>query len=342
MTRPPIRGSLSPIAAREASSPLHESRHNSSRSKSVLTSHHSPMTPQLKETSTYLQRLGFATAPPPTLDTLRQLQLRHTAAFPFDTLNTLMRAPVPVDLASLEQKLLRDGRGGYCFELNRLFLALLLQLGFDARGLTGRVVMGGPEDAVPPRTHLLLLVTIDGTRHIADVGFGGMVPTAPLRLDTEDEQPTPHETYRLTHRDGQYTLRAQVAGTWRALYVFDLQPQAEIDYEVSNWYVSTHPSSHFLGQLVAACTGPGLRKTLNQGSYTVHRIGAASERRPLADADAVIDLLLGEFGIRVPPHPDIHAAITAWMLRHTTAAEEQSPATAPDATDAEHGDPVDA
>lgn len=277
------------------------------------------MSPRLQDITTYLQRLGYPSAPPPTLDSLRELQRRHTAEFPFETLATLLRMPVPIGLASLERKLLHEGRGGYCFELNRMFLALLQQLGYDARGLTGRVLMGGPEDALPARTHLLVLVTIEGVRYIADVGFGGMVPTAPLRLDTDEAQATPHEFYRVQPRDGQYVLRAQVGEEWRAMYVFDLQRQVDIDFEVANWYVSAHPESPFLGQLFVARTGEGLRKTFNNGSFAVHRLGQDSARRELTDADSVIEVLGTEFGIQVPAHPQLHEAIEHLLAKSVAA-----------------------
>ena len=268
-----------------------------------------PRSEGLQDLSGYLGRLGFAAPPIPTLETLRELQARHTATFPFETLSTMLRAPVPVDLPSLERKILNGGRGGYCYELNRLYLALLKRLGFQARGVTGRVVMGGPEDAWTARTHLLVLVSLDEKNYISDVGFGGMVPTAPLALDIDEEQLTPHGIYRVAQDQGRFTLYADVAGNWRAMYVFDLQPQADIDFEVGNWYVSTHRDSTFLGQLVAAIATPGLRRTLHNGSYAIHRIGAASERRQLTDADEVINLLQTAFGIRVPQHPDLRSVL---------------------------------
>ena len=258
---------------------------------------------------TYLGRLGYSSAPPPTLEALRELQLRHTAEFPFETLSTMLRAPVAVDPAAIQDKLLRQGRGGYCFELNQLFLLLLQALGFEARGLTGRVVMGGPEDALTARTHMLVLVALDGVRYIADVGFGGMVPTGPLLLDSEAQQVTPLEPYRLTLRDGSYTLRALVGEEWRAMYVFDLQAAAEIDYKVASWYVSTHPESPFLGQMIVARTGHQLRKTLHNGSFAIHRLGETSERVQLRDVDAVLDVLRDEFAIQVPEHPELRGTI---------------------------------
>jgi N-hydroxyarylamine O-acetyltransferase len=258
--------------------------------------------PRLTDLALYLRRLGFDMPPAPTLETLRRLQLRHTGVFPFENLTTLSGEPVLIDLPSIEKKVLHAGRGGYCYELNNLYLALLQALGFDARGISGRVVMGQPEGAWTARTHRLSLVTLDGVRYISDVGFGGMVPTAPLLLDTADEQITPHESYRIEqHADG-YTLRARVAGEWRAMYIFDLQRQEDIDYAVGNWYVSTHPESPFARQLMVARTGEGWRRTLNNGSFAIHRMGCDSERREVADVQALIGVLESEFDIRVPTH----------------------------------------
>ncbi|MHC8285387.1 arylamine N-acetyltransferase family protein [Pseudomonas sp. XS1P51] len=258
--------------------------------------------PRLTTPALYLQRLGFDAPPAPTLETLRQLQLRHTGVFPFENLTTLSGEPVLIDLPSIERKVLHDGRGGYCYELNYLFLILLQELGFDARGISGRVVMGQPEGTWTARTHRLSLVTLDGVRYITDVGFGGMVPTAPLMLDSPAEQFTFHEPYRIEQHEDGYTLRANVAGEWRAMYIFDLQRQEDIDYAVGNWYVSTHPESSFTKQLMVARTGEGWRRTLNNGSFAIHRVGSESERRQVVDVDELSELLESEFGIRVPVH----------------------------------------
>jgi len=266
----------------------------------------------------YLQRLGYDTPPAPTLQTLQALQLRHVCTFAFESLSTLMRVPVPIDLPSVEQKVLLDGRGGYCYELNQMFLALLQALGFDARGITGRVVMGGPPDAHTARTHRLSLVTLDGVRYISDVGFGGMVPSSPLQLDTEAVQATAHEPYRLTF-DGQgnYTLWAQVGEEWRGLYVFDLQAQAAIDYEIGNWYVSTHPDSPFVGQLKVARLAPGKRHTLNNANYAVHFLDRPSEKHTLGSADELLELLTETFGIRVPVDTTLRQTLDGLVIANS-------------------------
>lgn len=266
----------------------------------------------------YLQRLGYDSPPAPTLQTLQDLQLRHVCTFAFENLSSLMRLPVPIDLPSVEQKVLLEGRGGYCYELNQMFLALLQELGFDARGITGRVVMGGAPDARTARTHRLSLVTLDGVRYITDVGFGGMVPSSPLLLDTEAVQATAHEPYRLTF-DGQgsYTLWAQVAEEWRGLYVFDLQVQAAIDYEIGNWYVSTHPDSVFIGQLKVARLAAGKRHTLNNAHYAIHYLDRPSEKRALASADEVLQVLTETFGIRVPETPALRAVLDGLVMANS-------------------------
>lgn len=270
----------------------------------------------LSDSRAYLAQLGYDEPPPPTLDTLRALQERHVRRFPFENLSTLQRLPVPIDTPSLERKIVHGGQGGYCYELNLLFLALLRELGFEARGLTGRVVMGARETAWPPRTHLLILVTFEAHGdYIADVGFGRMVPTVPLRVTADGPQATPLEWFNLEAGNGQYTLQAKISGIWRALYVFDLQRQEEIDFEIGNWYISTHPASPLASQLIVAQPGDGLRKSLINGAFAVHSLDAVSERRQIDSADELLELLQSEFGIRVPQHPNLTSVLERLLCR---------------------------
>lgn len=263
----------------------------------------------------YLQRIGADRPPAPTLAALAELQRRHNAAIPFETIDTLLRRPVAIDFDSVQRKLLHDGRGGYCYELNGLFLELLRALGFDARALSARVLLES-SDAATARTHRLSLVSIDGVDYIVDVGFGGNTPTAPLRLDRRGPQDTPHERYRLEPDGADHILQVGIGDTWRPLYRFDLRPQVPADDEVGNWYVCTHPQSSFLGQLRVAMTGPGWRRTLGNGRVGLHRSDQPSEHRPLVDSDDVIDTLRHGFGIRVPDDPQLRPAIETWLGAH--------------------------
>ena len=126
---------------------------------------------------------GFDTGvPSATLETLRALHGLHPLAISFENLDTLAGVPVKLDLRSLEHKLVHSRRGGYCFEQNLLFKHALGALGFDATALAARVVWERPAGEVRARTHMVLLVALEGRRYVCDVGFGGLTPTAPLEL----------------------------------------------------------------------------------------------------------------------------------------------------------------
>ncbi|MGF1627728.1 MAG: arylamine N-acetyltransferase, partial [Alphaproteobacteria bacterium] len=145
----------------------------------------------------YCARIGYDGPREPTLSVLRALHRAHAQAIPFENLDPFLGRPVHLESAPLYGKLLAGGRGGYCFEQNRLFADALEGLGFAVTGLAARVLWNGPEDAVTPRSHMLLRVDFGDDVWIADVGFGAMTLTAPLRLVRDQVQETPHEPFRL-------------------------------------------------------------------------------------------------------------------------------------------------
>src|SRR5690606_13630560 len=169
----------------------------------------------------YFQRINFAGSIAPTLSTLEQLHVLHTAAIPFENLTPLMRLPVRLELRNLEQKLLFEKRGGYCIEHNLLFKAMLEDLGFPVQAHGARVLWGHPEDSERPVSHLVLTVDVGGVTYLADTGFGGLTLTAPLRLRAEREQETPHETFRLLGGEPEWRVEAKLGEEWRALYTFE-------------------------------------------------------------------------------------------------------------------------
>jgi N-hydroxyarylamine O-acetyltransferase len=265
----------------------------------------------------YFKRIGYTDGPrAPTLDTLRGLHLHHAQAIAFEDLDPISGRPVKLDLPSLERKILHEGRGGYCFEQNLLFSHVLRELGFDVQGLAARVTWNAPENTVRKRSHMLLLIRFDGERYIADVGFGGVTLTAPLRLVTGIEQTTPHEPFRLIEQDGEFVLQAQIRGAWNSVYRFDLQRQHQVDYEVSSWYLSNHPQSTFVLNLMAARPVPGRRYALVNNTLTVHELGGASDQRTLSSVSDLRAVLEGEFGLRLPVgNAEIEAALARVITR---------------------------
>ncbi len=248
----------------------------------------------------YFQRIGYIGDRTPTLKTLQSIHQHHAEAIAFENLNSFLKQPVPLDLKSLQQKLIHEGRGGYCFEQNRLLGLVLIAVGFQVTNLAARVLLNLPEGTITPRTHMLLQVAIDGEKYIADVGFGGLTLTAPLSLTPDIEQSTPHEPFRLIATDQAYIMQAYIGQEWKSLYRFDLQEQQLPDYEVSNWYVSTHPNSLFVTTLIAARPDTDCRYALRNNQLTTHYLDGRTERRVLSTATELRTVLEDVFHLQLP------------------------------------------
>lgn len=262
------------------------------------------MEPEI-DLSAYLRRIGWSAPVMPTLRCLNGLIAVHVAAIPFENLNPLLGLPVALTPEALDAKIIRGGRGGYCFEQNLLFGRALRAIGFELTGLCARVLWNRPPGTLPPRTHMVLWVAIDGVDYLVDVGFGGQVLTGALRFEPDVAQRTPHEPYRLTMVDGDWRLEALIGDDWRPLYRFDLQPQQQIDYELANYYTATSPNSHFTSTLTVARTEPGRRLGLRNREFSIRRMGGETERRILDSAAEICAMLEDEFRIRLPDHPDL-------------------------------------
>jgi N-hydroxyarylamine O-acetyltransferase len=133
----------------------------------------------------YLVRIGYSGSLDPTVETLCGLHLAHVTNIPFENLDILLGRAISLDLHSLEAKLVACGRGGYCFEHNTLFGAVLESLGFAVTRLAARVRFGS--ETIRPRSHMLLSVKLDGEPWLADVGFGAEGLLHSIRLRQEDE-----------------------------------------------------------------------------------------------------------------------------------------------------------
>jgi N-hydroxyarylamine O-acetyltransferase len=257
----------------------------------------------------YLQRIGYTGARSPTLETLRALQVLHPLAIPFENLDTLSGRPVRLDLPSLEAKLVRSRRGGYCFEQNLLLKHALGALGFSVTALAARVVWERPAGEVRARTHMVLLVDLAGAPYICDVGFGGLTPTAPVALAPDVEQVTPHEKLRVVREQSEFAVEALVRAEWKRLYRFDLQEQHQVDVELLNHYVMSHADSPMRSRLIAARVAVDRRFGLGNGVLRTHVLDAASEQRRLDSAAELRSVLATTFGIEVPSGHDVDAAL---------------------------------
>ncbi|WP_048647066.1 arylamine N-acetyltransferase family protein [Nitratireductor soli] len=274
----------------------------------------------------YLTRIGYSGPREASPTVLRALHRLHPQVIAFENLDPLLgRLPVRLEVGSLMDKLVHGGRGGYCFEQNLLFGHLLSALGFHVSGLAARILWNQPEGAKTPRGHMLLNVRVDGENYIADVGFGALTLTAPLRLRPVLEQETPHERFRLIEQDGLFRLDARIGDEWRPVYSFDLQEQVQADYEITNYYLSSNPSSHFRTTLIAARPFAEGRYALLGNRLTMHALDAPPQRRMLSSVAELRDVLSSLFLIDVPDDRDsILASVIKPPTPGRTSAKERS------------------
>jgi N-hydroxyarylamine O-acetyltransferase len=265
--------------------------------------------PHTIDIGAYFARIGYSGPRTATVETLRALHALHPAAIAFENLDPLLGVRVRLDHDSVERKLVQARRGGYCFEQNGLFALALTALGFKVTGLAARVYVK-TEPGKIRRSHMLLKVDLPEGSYIADVGFGAWALSGPLRLLEQGEQETPHGPFRVASVGDYFDVQTVVDGGWTTLYRFMLEEQLPTDYEVANWYCSTHPDSRFLTELMVARLPAGRRLGMLNNRLSIHHPDGRTERRELKSAAEIADVLENEFLIQLPkPREEVMAAL---------------------------------
>jgi len=251
----------------------------------------------LPDLDAYFSRIGYRGSRAPTLETLRALHLAHALTIPFENLTVLGGERVLLDPDELERKLVMQKRGGYCFEQNGFFAVVLRALGFDVSTLIARVRWMLPEEVDTARTHMLLLVRLPEGEFVADVGFGSLTMTSPIRLELDVEQETPHEPRRLVSHEDGYELQGKLGQEWATVYRFTLDRARRSDYEVANWHTSTHPASIFTQFLIVTRPFTDRRVTLFNTGLTVRYLDGRVETGTLETPAEIAEVLGSTFGL---------------------------------------------
>jgi N-hydroxyarylamine O-acetyltransferase len=245
----------------------------------------------------YLARIDYRGGRDPNSATLEGLHLAHGTHIPFENCAIHLGQPIRLDLESLQAKLVRARRGGYCFEHNTLFAAALEALGFRVSRLAARVRIGATR--VLPRTHMLLEVAADGRDWLADVGFGAGGPLSPVPLEPDDEVRQAQGSHRVVESERLLVLQELQRDQWCDLYAFTREPQYPVDFEMANHFTSTHPDSIFVRTLTAQRQALEKRWTLRNHELLVEG-GGRTEKRDITDAE--LGLILSEtFGLAFAP-----------------------------------------
>jgi N-hydroxyarylamine O-acetyltransferase len=253
----------------------------------------------------YLKRIAYAGALEPTLGTLRALHRAHLYSVPFENLDIHLGRPIVLDEAALHRKVVGERRGGFCYELNGLFAALLRALGFEVTMLEAgvRKADGG---FGPPFDHLVLAVrgpggdAADGRRWLVDVGFGESF-LDPLRFAAGQEQRQDTGAYRIDAVDGEYVLRRRAVegGPWDAEHRFRDRPHVLGDFAGMCVYHQRSPESPFTKGRVCTLPTPDGRVTMRDNRLIITRHGRRSEQ-PVSGEATFRAALRAHFGIDLP------------------------------------------
>lgn len=250
------------------------------------------------DVNTYLRRINYNGSLAPTAQTLRQLQLAHLKAVPFENLSIHSGQPIVLNDEALFEKIVGRRRGGFCYELNGLFAALLRALGFNVVMLSAGVTTAAGEFG-PDFDHMALLVALE-ERWLADVGFGDSF-LEPLLLDRRDEQVQGERAYKIVS-EGDHLILRQREGEeeWKSQYRFTLEPHIFPDYAEMCLYHQTSPQSHFTKARVCTRATSEGRITLSETRLITTVKNTARQERAVNNPDEFAQLLREQFGIDMP------------------------------------------
>jgi N-hydroxyarylamine O-acetyltransferase len=243
----------------------------------------------------YLRRINYAGSTAPTAETLREIHRAHLFAVPFENLDIHLGRKIVCDEDAFLHKIVSERRGGFCYELNGAFAALLRALGFQVTLLSARVARS--DGASPEFDHLTLRVDLD-VPWLVDVGFGDSF-LEPLRLEATVEQPQIGRIYRVQEIEGVFGLEVMAADKWKREYSFTLQSRQISEFAEMCDYHQTSPESHFTRKRICSRPTPEGRITLSDRTLIETRNGVRLER-VLSGEDEWLAKLHELFGVTLP------------------------------------------
>jgi N-hydroxyarylamine O-acetyltransferase len=243
----------------------------------------------------YLKRINYQGSLAPTAETLRELQVAHLLSVPFENLSIHAKQPIVLEDEALFAKIVERRRGGFCYECNGLFAALLRALGFKITMLSAEVA--DAEGVFGPAfDHMTLMVSLE-QRWLVDVGFGDSF-FGPLRLDERGEQFQGSRAYRIDSGGALFTLMQRIDGDeWKAQYRFTLEPHEYADYAEMCRYHQTSPQSHFTRARLCSLATDGGRITLSDLRFITTSANDEKQERTLTSEAEYEAILRERFGI---------------------------------------------
>lgn len=252
----------------------------------------------------YFARIGYEGTRQPSLATLTELQAAHLIEVPFENLHVFYRVGVRVDVHWSYHKIVEQRRGGWCFELNGCFAELLRRLGYRVDLLSCRTFEPASGGLSPDFDHLALLVHLDETSFLVDVGWGDN-PLAPLPIESGEYDSRPRPTR--IEADGSFvSLLEYVEGddgssTWELQYQASRRPRQLDQFDTRSRYLQHQPGLAWTDKplVTRATSALGGRVTLHRDRLRRRGDDLSIEDHPVA-AERWETELHEWFGLSVP------------------------------------------
>lgn len=256
--------------------------------------------------SAYFERIGYAGTPRVDLATLTELHRRHLRAVPYENFDVQFGRTLSIDPKAAFDKIVGQGRGGWCYEMNGVLGAVLMELGFPVTRMAGAVLRGERGDRALGN-HLVLRVELDRP-YIADVGFGdGILEPFPL---AEGDHPCAGFDFRLERLDDGWLRFHNHAQGGAPYFDFQDQPAEPDQLSATCRWLNTSPDSIFVQ--TALCfrhTPEGIDALLGRAFRSVTPTGKTQHL--IESADEFVSLLKHRFGLDLPRAADLWPRIRA-------------------------------
>ncbi|MBR4941950.1 MAG: arylamine N-acetyltransferase [Clostridia bacterium] len=246
----------------------------------------------------YLSRIGAEFSGQANAEALSDLQYAHLTSVPYETEDILRGVRINLNIDSLYEKIVENHRGGFCFELNKLFGDLLRTLGYEVTDYIARYLRG--ETGIPHRRHQVLRVKCaDGKEFLCDVGVGALIPLRPVPYDFTAVTAQENGTYSL-RRDPRFgvVLIERYGDGWRDVYGFTEDVQLAPDYDYATFWCEFSPDSIFNKRHMLSIRKDGnLRCTLDGNLYRVFSAEGVTEEE--LSTQKTSEIMAEVFGIRL-------------------------------------------
>lgn len=253
----------------------------------------------IPDVDAYLQRLAVGREEILDKSYLDALIYAHQCKIVFENLDVCRtHKPISLEIGDIFRKVIGNGRGGYCFELNALFTQLLKDLGYAAYPCMSRIVRG--KDFIPPILHRGIIVSLEDEMYFCDVGYGGPMPPGAVLIEDGHSAKIHGEHFHMRRRDSYWWIlsRTTSSGEREDVLEFYTMPQENVDFITLNEYCSRNEASVFTQRCYVNVRTPSGNKSIVGDTFTIVENGRTTEQT-ITSVEGCDQILRSQFGLHM-------------------------------------------